>query len=253
MELHNRDCFEIMKSIPDNSIDFVFTDPPYYFRGHQNRGIGTEGSSKYANSEMFKEGNKLSQMGSFDGNDVYRLLDECDRVLKNFRGYFFCNEYLVPYYTMWALEHNYLFCIITLEKPLSVINRNRYSTNAEFMIRIYKSGEGINVLDYDKKENHIEWLSAIQPFDRIQDKVHPAEKPLDLLEGVLRLNTKEGDTILDPFMGSGTIGMVCKKMNLQYIGIEIDSHYFDLAIMRIENVGIEMEKASKLSRLFKKS
>lgn len=88
VKLYNVDCFQFMKTLENNSIDFILTDPPYYFRGHQNRSVGSEGKSKFANSDLYKEGNKLSNMGSFDGEDVYKLLNECDRILKIFKGYF---------------------------------------------------------------------------------------------------------------------------------------------------------------------
>lgn len=228
------DCFEVMKGLPDKSVDLVLTDPPYYFRSHQNRSVGADGKSAYANSDLYKEGNKLSTMGSFTKEDVYNLLNECERVLKKFRGYFFCNEYLVPFYTNWALEHKYWFCIITLEKPLKVVNRNRYSTNAEYLIRIYKPGAGIKVLDYSDENNDVNWLSSVQAFDRIPKKLHPAEKPLNILNGVIQLNTDPNDVVLDPFMGSGSTGVVCINSHRKFIGIELDEKYYNIAVDRCE-------------------
>lgn len=64
---------------------------------------------------------------------------------------------------------------------------------------------------------------------------HPTEKPEELLERVILLGSKKGDLILDPFMGSGTTGVVCKKLERKFIGIEIDDEYFDIAEKRIKN------------------
>ena len=58
---------------------------------------------------------------------------------------------------------------------------------------------------------------------------------MDILEGVIRLNTEKGDMVLDPFMGSGTVGDVCKHLDRKYIGIEIDDEYYDVACDRIRN------------------
>jgi site-specific DNA-methyltransferase (adenine-specific) len=63
---------------------------------------------------------------------------------------------------------------------------------------------------------------------------HPTEKPEKLLERIILIGSKEGDTILDPFMGSGTTGVVAKRFNRNFIGIEIDDEYFEIAQKRIE-------------------
>ena len=64
---------------------------------------------------------------------------------------------------------------------------------------------------------------------------HPTEKPENLLQKIILIGSKEGDTILDPFMGSGTTGVVAKRLGRNFIGIEIDISYFELAAQRIEN------------------
>jgi site-specific DNA-methyltransferase (adenine-specific) len=64
---------------------------------------------------------------------------------------------------------------------------------------------------------------------------HPTEKPEKLLRRIISIGSKEGDTILDPFMGSGTTGVVAKQLGRNFIGIEIDQSYFEIASRRIEN------------------
>lgn len=64
---------------------------------------------------------------------------------------------------------------------------------------------------------------------------HPTEKPLALLERIISIGSKEGDTVLDPFMGSGTTGVVCKKLGRKFIGIETDKAYFEMAESRIKH------------------
>ncbi len=65
--------------------------------------------------------------------------------------------------------------------------------------------------------------------------IHPTEKPESLLRRIILIGSKEGDTVLDPFMGSGTTGAVAKQLGRNFIGIEIDQSYFDIAAQRIEN------------------
>lgn len=238
IQLLHGDCFELMRDIPDHSIDFILTDPPYLF----NRGGGLYEGTDTANSiggksDLYKFGNKMmGEMADFDKDKIYRLLDESKRVLKVMRGYYFCNETALQYYLSWATDNGYKYNILVLKKPAFVMNRNRYATNCEFIVRIIaKSGAGLKILDYTHPANSITWLYSIQQFKTIKNKLHPAEKPQDILEGIIRLNTDAGDTILDPFMGSGTVGLVCKKTDRKYVGMELDKKYYDIAQTRITN------------------
>lgn len=234
------DCFTLMKDIPDHSVDLILTDPPYLFnRGHYDT---TQELANYDNSiggqsELYKFGNKMmGEMSRFDKDQIYQLLDESERLLKIMRAYYFCNETALQYYMSWATEHNYKYNIIVLEKPAFVMNRNRYAPNCEYLIRIVaKSGAGIKILDYTHPSNKMSWLYSVQQFNTIEDKLHPAEKPQGILNGVIQLNTSEGDLVLDPFMGSGTLGVVCKQTDRKYIGMEIDEKYYKIAEKRIEN------------------
>ena len=70
--------------------------------------------------------------------------------------------------------------------------------------------------------------------------IHPTEKPESLLRRIILIGSKEGDTVLDPFMGSGTTGAVAKQLGRNFIGIEIDQSYFDMATRRIENAVREL-------------
>ena len=74
----------------------------------------------------------------------------------------------------------------------------------------------------------------MQQFTPVLNKLHPTEKPQDIIEGVLQLNTDVGDTVLDPFMGSATVGVVCKRLNRKYIGMEIDEKYYQISQDRID-------------------
>jgi site-specific DNA-methyltransferase (adenine-specific) len=65
--------------------------------------------------------------------------------------------------------------------------------------------------------------------------IHPTEKPENLLRRIILIGSKEGDTVLDPFMGSGTTGVVAKQLGRNFIGIEIDQSYFEIATQRIDN------------------
>lgn len=235
--LFNSDCFDVMKKLDNNSIDFIITDPPYLFnKGHGNK-IGAEGSSKIANSELYNvNGFTMKTMGEFGKDKIYNLLDESKRICKVMKGYYFCNETALQYYLTWATENNCNFNIIVLEKQPFIMNRNKYATNCEFMIRIIaKAKAGINVLEYKEDEdNNIEWLYSVQKFNKVSNKLHPAQKPQDIIKGVLKLNTKEGDVVFDPFSGSGIIPYLCKNMGRKFIACELETKFFDIIKDRLK-------------------
>ena len=70
--------------------------------------------------------------------------------------------------------------------------------------------------------------------DNLRERLHPTQKPIPLLEYLIKTYTNEGDTVLDNCMGSGSTGVACKNLNRNFIGIELDKHYFKLAKERIE-------------------
>lgn len=81
--------------------------------------------------------------------------------------------------------------------------------------------------------------SSILEFNVVPNrkgKLHPTQKPLDLLEYLVKTYSNEGDTVLDFTMGSGTTGVACKKLNRNFIGIEIDEKYYNIAKNRLEDV-----------------
>ena len=73
-----------------------------------------------------------------------------------------------------------------------------------------------------------------------QKRLHPTQKPIALMEWCIKLFTNEGDTILDPFMGSGTTGVACARLNRNFIGIEINPQYFEIAQRRIAEAQAQM-------------
>lgn len=77
----------------------------------------------------------------------------------------------------------------------------------------------------------------IKAGDNVADKKlwnHPTIKPLDFTEKIIRNSSRKGETVLDPFMGSGTTGVACKKLERNFVGIELSKEYFEIAEKRIE-------------------
>lgn len=236
-KIHNEDCFDGLKNIPSKSIDLIVTDPPYLHT--KGRGINkktgkayADGHSPFANSDLYStKGFMMSKMSKFGEEEIDKALKEFVRVLKVPNMYIFCNETQVPYYTMWAEKNELMFSILVWEKPLSIINRNRFSQNIEFIIRIYDYGTALNKIEINKLYNRVWQQTQVSP----NDKIHPTQKPVELVERFILLSTKPNDIVLDPFIGSGTTAIAAIKNKRQYIGFEISENYYNKAINRIKN------------------
>ena len=122
----------------------------------------------------------------------------------------------------------YLFWI----KPISTKNTSKNYSRFIEMIFIY----GRNEWNSDRH-----WSQYPNVFhDLVDGKLHPFQKPESLIERLVLNHTIPGNVIFDPFMGSGTTGMACRRLNREFIGIELDEHYFEIAEKRIASV-IQME------------
>ena len=119
--------------------------------------------------------------------------------------------------------------ILVWEKPLSIINKNRFSQNMEYVVRVYDYGTALNKLDCNEYYNRVFHDAPVSG----QQKRHPVEKPVSIMERLLLLSSKPDDVIFDPFMGSGTTGVACKLNDRCFIGCEKDGGYFEVARQRI--------------------
>ena len=113
----------------------------------------------------------------------------------------------------------------------------------EYIIYVHTKGSVFNndaPFEYKKK-------CKIYPIMTSKGKLHPTQKPLKLIEEFVMLHSLENQTVLDCFMGSGTCGVACKNLNRNFIGVELNKEYFEIAKTRIENNGEYIIKDSKES------
>ena len=193
------DCLEVMKGIPDKSVDLVLTDPPY--------GIGDRLCIGGGKDNRMQELYLASDWEDIAPSKEY--FNEVFRISKNqiiFGGNYF------------ALPPTRGFVVWDKIKFASNYSQAEYIwTSIDCIARIYKhcSNGGF----------------VIQP---INEQVHPTQKPVELLQWLLQNYAKPSDLILDPFFGSGTTGVAAKLLGRQFIGIEISEKYCDIARKRID-------------------
>ena len=220
--IYNMDCLEGLKQIPDNSIDLVVTDPPYEI---QTSGAGIY---KQPDKQYVKELNLMK-----DGFSP-EILDELCRVLKKINIYLFCSQkQIIPLLDYFVKEKGCNWNLLTWHKtnPVPACN-NKYLTDTEFILFFREKGVKI----YGEfKTKFTYYVTPLNQKDKKSYK-HPTIKPLEIVENLIINSSREGDVILDPFIGSGTTAVASKKLNRNYIGFEISEEYCKIAEKRVSEL-----------------
>lgn len=227
-DLKNGDCYEIIPTIPDKSIDLVITDPPYQFGSIHGSGMFSEKNyEKYGRTRNINMLRNLEKLDSVVFEPT-KLLDMLEPKLKAFYGYFFCNKALIADYIFWAKKRDFTFDLLAMIKKNPVpAHSTHHLSDIEYIVLIrekstYFDGKGLELDDYRK------WYQII-----CTKRIHPAEKPVELLERFCRVSCPANGIVLDPFMGSGSTAIACLKNRRNFIGIEKDADYFALTERRV--------------------
>ncbi|MEW6026712.1 MAG: site-specific DNA-methyltransferase, partial [Planctomycetota bacterium] len=121
-----------------------------------------------------------------------------------------------------------------------LLSQNRFAPSTELIWVASKSKKYYFDYETAKKLSNGKQMRNLWEINAERHKTkHPTEKPESLLERIILIGSKENDTVLDPFMGSGTTGVVAKKLNRNFVGVEIDNGYFEMAKDRIDKTGAE--------------
>lgn len=231
------DCIESMKDIPDGSVDMVMTDPPYGTT--QNKW-----DSIINLSDMWSE---LWRVLKPNGAVVLCSAQPYSSVL--------VTSQLINYKYEWVWVKNLKTGPLNAKKmpmggheTLQVFSRSPCTYNPQKRPRTteVKSGNKKNskTSNYgaqreDYIDNQSDWLNPdtallnIKCVHNSSGKLHPTQKPVDLMEYMIKTYTNEGETVLDFTMGSGTTGVACRNLNRKFIGIEMDETYYNVAKDRI--------------------
>ena len=247
-ELINGDCLEVMKYIPDKSIDMILCDPPYgttclkwdkvinfdvlwqeYKRIIKDNGIivlfGIQPFTTMliaSNLEMYRYSwlwKKNTATGFLNAN--YKPLNITEDIcVFSFGTIGSLSKNPITYYPQGIVEVN----IKKKNNPNSNWRKNKGYDSMN------------NVLNSDKEftQKYTGYPNNILDFDRDKPSVHPTQKPVALLEYLINTYTNENDLVLDNCMGSGSTGVACLHTNRNFIGIELDKKYFQVAKERIE-------------------
>lgn len=238
MNLMLGDCLERMKEIPDGSVDMVLTDPPY---GTTNckwddvipfepmweqlkRVIKPNGAIVLFGQEPFSSVLRVSNLKNYKYDWVWDKVKQ--GAFANAKYAPLKQHELISVFSKNGNKCNYFPQMIPLDKKRT----GKIYNSSEFYS--VKYNDGVKRTYTEKYPKTI----ITQSNANNMDKKHPTQKPIALMEYLIKTYTLEGETVLDFTMGSGTTGVACKNLNRKFIGIERDEKYFEIAKARIEAV-----------------
>ena len=222
-KLINGDAVGFMKTLKDESIDLIVTDPPYKVTARGN--AGNSGG-------MMRS--KLSMKGKiFKYNDIKPIeyLPEFYRLLKDgSHCYIMTNHINLQEMLNTATECGFHFIKSLIWNKGNKIMGQFYMSQFEYIL-FFRKGKG-------KKINKCGTADILNvPNKKTKGKdgknIHDTEKPVELMKILIENSSQEGELVLDPFIGVGAVGIACKELNRDYIGIELDENYYNIACNRI--------------------
>jgi len=240
INLINGDCLEVMdRLIKDGvKVDAIITDPPYKtisggvsIKDGQIVSDGTNCSNKWLKKDEGSIPVTLKNGTQFEYNNInfYEWIPKLQHLCNDrCHVYIMSNDRNVQNILNEASKNNLkLLNILVWEKNNCTPNKY-YMKSCEFIL-LFRFGGA-------KSINNMGTKTILKIDNIIGNKIHPSEKPLELLEILIRNSSNKNQTILDPFMGSGSTGVACKNLNRKFIGIEIDKKYFNISNDRINNI-----------------
>lgn len=253
------DALEVLSQIPNESVDLIFVDPPY------NIGKDFAGrKDKWETDEDYL-------------NWCYQWIDLCIKKLKS-TGTFYVmtSTQFMPFFDLYIRTKMTILSRIvwtydssgvqakkyfgSLYEPIlfCVKNKDNYTFNANDILVEAKTGSQRKLIDYRKNPpqpyKNEKVPGNVWDFCRVRYRMeeyenHPTQKPVCLLERIIKASSNEGDVVLDPFCGTFTTGFVAKKFNRKFIGIEIQEDYYKIGLRRLgittEYNGKSLEKEKR--------
>lgn len=242
IKLYQGDCIELMKSIPDNSVDMILCDLPYKETGNKwDRGIDLKAVfDEYR--RIIKEDGCIALNGTMKfGFQLYEVASD-----------------LYKYEWVWEKDNgtnapNVNFQPFRIHEYVFIFGKGRVTNGTRTPMNYYPQkteGKPYTQMSGRISENWKGGLKnvvtdnptglrhpkTIQKFTRDKSGLHPTQKPVAMCEYFIKTYTSEGATVLDNCMGSGSTGVACVNSNRNFIGMELDERYFNIAKERIESL-----------------
>jgi site-specific DNA-methyltransferase (adenine-specific)/modification methylase len=230
------DCLELLRQIPDRSVDMLFTDPPY-------------------NLSPYSTGNMHFSWRSEINNDLAewdRHFDPADfkaeflRVLKSSGNIFaFCSYNLLGRWheVFDPVFDTFQFFVWHKTNPVPKIRKQGFLNSCELIVCMWNKQHTWNFGKQNEMHNFFQSPICMSP-ERLKQPKHPTQKPVALLKHLIRVASNPGDVILDPFMGVGSTGVAARVLDRRFIGMELNDDYFNAAASRLQQIKASQPTAS---------
>ena len=213
-KIHNIDCLEFMKQVPDNYFDLVLTDPPY--------GMSFQSRRREDEHKKIKNDSTLDWLDDFT-NELFRIFN------KDGHGYVFCSWHYIDLFKQSLESAGFNI------KNILVWHKNNHGSGdllgdyaPQYELCLFISN-GVRKLNGGRSSN-------ILKATKTNNNLHPTQKPIDLFEFLLTKSKVADSKVFDAFMGSGTTAIACKSLGLEWCGTELEADYVEIANKRLEAV-----------------
>ena len=239
-KLYNGDCLEVMDRLIEEGVkvDMVLTDPPYGTTNCKwdsvipfdkmwervNKLIKPNGAVVLFGSEPFSSALRMSNIKNYKYDWVWNKGRGTDFLNAKRKPLSSCENIIVFYSKQPTYNPQFWF---STPYDKGIVKQDGIECYGKTSDVISRSEDGkrypLNIININKLNGH-------------KAKVHPTQKPVDLLEYLIKTYTNEGELVLDFTMGSGSTGVACLNTNREFIGIELDEKYFNIAIKRLKDI-----------------
>lgn len=221
IKLINGEAVEEMKKLKDNSIDFVLIDPPYKLENHGG------GKNGFKDRKLVKDLHIDFISKGFDFESVFF---EIERLQPTLNAIIFCsNKQVSEIMSYWERKKKSVTLLVWQKTNPTPLSNGKYISDLEFMVFVRGKKAIYNSIGYKEQLKTFTY-----PAPSSKKRIHPTEKPQEILERLIKIHSNEESAVLDCFGGSFSTGLACLRLNRNFVGIEMDTNYFKIAEQRIK-------------------
>ncbi len=223
------DCFEVLKEIPDHSVNLILTDPPYNLASYST------GNMKF--DWRAEVNNNVAKWDELPLNPE-DLVAEFQRVLAPAGNIFiFCSYNLLgDYHRVFdPVFDTFQFMVWHKTNPTPSIRKSSFLNSCELIVCCWNKGHTWNFTRQNEMHNFFE-SPICMGRERLKNPKHPTQKPVSVLQHIIRIASNPGDLVLDPFAGVASTGAAALPLDRRFLGIELDPEYYAAGLKRLQEL-----------------
>ena len=229
------DADAVARLMNGEKADMVFTDPPYFSKQNLVREATPKALIK---GSLMGKDSMFAKIYDFDEEKVTSTLSTLF-LFSEINTYFCCSQEQVVFYLKYAENLKFQYNILIWRKPNNVINKDRFSSSIEYIIRIYdKKNAGLNKLS---NNDYYDKVKEVSRYIGKDEKIHHTQKPIELCNQFIELSSDERNLLFEPFLGSGSTMVAAHQLNRKCYGMELDPKYCQVIVDRMRKLDPSLE------------